>query len=124
MTVGTEKGRADWEYAIAAYRYLLECWLASYGKLCCVKRTSKSELDRHEAIIRGSFEALARDMALVGASGRVFKADWKYCGRVDEILADMAKGSSALEATQRYFNRLRYGVGQNEDAKAGPKDNQ
>ena len=133
MTAGIEeKTGKDWALVTAGYARLLECWLASYGRLCLLARTPKSELNRHEAVIKEGFQVLSAELAAVRALKPLtyllltylLPARWEHCGRVDEILASMARGDNYDEATQRYFNRLRYGSGKNENAEGPPKDNQ
>lgn len=77
-------------------KYLLECEMATYERLCSVKRTPKSELDRHQSIIRNAFAGFA------GIS--------KSTPRVDRILNETAPVETLLPTyleLDKYFQKHR-----------------
>jgi hypothetical protein len=83
---------------------LLEFTLANYEKLCDTKRSSQSDLDRHESAIDSALtrsgvnikEYLAWAKAHLGAGG-------PKCPRIHILLRYCELGDSPTEAVHRYI---------------------
>jgi hypothetical protein len=105
----------DLRYVRAAYRYLLDCTMATYESACAVKRTPKHELDRLEAMICSSFEAMAGNLAALGerVSGDGISPRWEFGGRVTRVLSYIVK-EGVTEGTRRYFMETRHGQARRE----------
>lgn len=105
----------DLRYARAAYRYLLDCTMATYESACTVKRTPKYELDRLEAIICSSFDAMTGDLAALGdrVSGDGISPRWEFGGRVTRVLRYIGN-EGVTDGTRRYFLETRYGQARRE----------
>jgi hypothetical protein len=98
-------------YLIQSHLWLLECTLATYEDLCHKSKLPKREIDRHESIIKNALHNIGRDAIAVRQNhASMFPAEWRNLGRVDEILGYVAKEDYGA-GIQRYFNRIRYGVG-------------
>lgn len=101
----------DTTYVLQAHAYLLECNLATYDMLCGKSKSPQNELNRQESILKDQFQATGKMMLETRKVSSVPVAAWRTLPRVDEILERMGKGDTYEEACQRYFNKVRYGVG-------------
>jgi len=94
-------------YLLMNSRFMLECTLATHEYLCSLKKASKKEIDRNEAIVKKGFIGIA-DLLLKNETGYPF--NFGPCPRVAEILVYKRRGDAADVALQRYFNRVRYKI--------------
>ena len=78
------------DYVVQSYGYLLECTLATYEGLCLKKSSSKSEIRRHEEIIKNSFRGMYTDLAMQASSFKLYSTKWQFCTRVREVLGFIA----------------------------------
>ncbi len=73
-------------YIVQSYGYLLECTMATYESLCLKRSSSKSEIRRHESIIRTSFENMHKELAYQASVHKVYNHKWTNCVRVRDVL--------------------------------------
>jgi hypothetical protein len=99
----------DKAFIVKCYARLLETTLASYEHFCLLKKQPKGELDRYEAILKGAFQDMAKDLQELRKSEVPHMGPGTSHPRVDEILANIER--EGIEAgVARIIVKTRYGV--------------
>jgi hypothetical protein len=93
---------SDGELAVTqAYGYLLECTMATYEGLCLRKSASKSEIRRHESIIKSSFTSMSAALKRAAETSKAFHPSWHTSIRVKKVLAMI--DAEGQEGVSRYL---------------------
>lgn len=108
----TAELESEVKFLAQSLAYLLECTMATYEHEALKTKPKKSELNRHESILKTVFMANYKAMAEARASSSFAIAAHRTTPRVDKVLNFMTtRGDDAESAITRYTNEIRYGIG-------------